>query len=113
MSKQEERGTTSQISHADPIFSTFKNILFKLPHIKTNHCLLSDHRKPLAQAKFAAIPDYWDKTQIPQTGYKVMRIHQAFKLHGDPLFQHLGPGLEFMSLYMLLKISSFFPLKFK
>ncbi|XP_034529624.1 protein mono-ADP-ribosyltransferase PARP12 [Notolabrus celidotus] len=27
-------------------------------------------RRPPGQSSFAALPDYWDKTQVPQTGYK-------------------------------------------
>ncbi len=54
------------------MFYTLKNILFNPPDQKTNPSLLSDHRRPLGQANFAAIPDHWDKTQVPQTGYRVL-----------------------------------------
>lgn len=52
-------------------FSLIKIILFKQAHITAKHCLLPEHRRPLTQASFAAVPDCWDKKQIPQTGYKV------------------------------------------
>lgn len=51
-----------------------------------NSLVVKSIRKPHRQTNLTALPDHWDKTQIPQTGYKVSRtvsslnvIHRFYK----------------------------------
>ncbi|XP_038550565.1 protein mono-ADP-ribosyltransferase PARP12-like, partial [Micropterus salmoides] len=67
---------------------------------KPDPSLLSDSRRPLGQQTFTAIPDSWDKTQVPQTGFKrvsLLRSSDEFK-EIEALFCKTMRGFDILSI---------------